>query len=386
MQIILLLILLSLLAILARSDFAWTSLGPYSYQSKRVLPGVYTGGRLTESELKLLSQGQFGSVLSVVSFPTDDAVYKGVAGDFPSSAREKDIVTTVGLQMIQLDGMALDTASVDRFNQALLSAKKPVYVHCHVGYTATLYALLFQFDAGALVSADGTASVYGAGLVNGWDYQTSESVVSLVNAVTTAATQVAAPSIDLLLADGQASYQNYFWTHRVGNDKWYNTGQIYDTQIDAIKQAGYASVVSFRVDGESTTHADPSDCMTAAAPCPHNHQFMNIDGTYNVTMERMAVEAVGMKFFNLPVSGASWTASQLSSWAPLLAHASAAGPVLAHCKSGYRSSAFVVAYLAQLGKQCVAWAVQQATEIGYSFDVAASDAVVMQFFQESLGC
>jgi len=376
-----------MLAVAANAEFAWTSLGPYSYQSKRVFPGVYTGGRLTEPEIKLLSQGQFSSVLSVASFPTDDAVYNKVVGDFPSSAREQEIVTAAGLLMIQLDNMSLDTASVDRFNQALLSAKKPVYVHCHVGYSATLYALLFQFEAGALVSAEGTASIYGAGIANGWDYQTNESVVSLVNAVTASSTAATAPSIDLLLADGQSSYQNYFWAHRVGNDLWYNTGQIYDTQIDAIKQAGYASVVSFRVDGESTTHADATDCTSATARCPNNQQFMNTDGTYNVTMERNAVEAAGMKFYNLPVSSASWTPAQLAAWAPALQQAVAAGPALTHCKSGYRSSAFVVAYLAQLGKQCVVWAVQQATEIGYSFDVKAStDVTVMQFFEDTLRC
>ena len=386
MQLAVLIVILGSLLAVSRSEFSWTVLGPFNYQSKRVLPGVYTGGRLTETELKLLTQGGFRSVLSVASFPSNDAVYKGVAGDFPSSARENDVITAAGLEMIQLDDMALDIVSVDRFNHALLAAKKPVYVHCHVGYTATLYALLFQYNAGALVSANGTASVYGAGIANGWDYETNESVVSLVNAVTSSNNVVTAPSIDLLLTDGQISYQNYYWTHRVGSDLWYNTGQILDTQLLAIKEAGYASVVSFRSNGEPTTHADPTDCTTASAPCPNNHQFMNADGTYNVTKEQIAVEAAGMRFYNLPVSGASWTADQLALWTPILVSASAAGPVLTHCKSGYRSGAFVVAHLAQIAKQCVVWAVRQATEIGYSFDVTTGDAQVMDFFHQALGC
>lgn len=386
MQLTALFVILASALVVARSEFSWTVLSPFNYPSKRIFPGVYTGGRLTETELKLLSQGEFASVLSVASFPDNDIVYKGVEGDFPSSDREKDIVTAAGLQMIQLDDMALDTASVNRFNQAILALPKPVYVHCHMGYFATLYSLLFQYNAGALVSANGTASVYGAGLTNGWDYQINESVVSLVNSVTSAATTVTAPSVNLLLTDGQASYQNYYWTHRAGSDLWYNTGQILDTQVDAIQQAGYASIISFRSDGEPTTHANAADCTSVTVLCPNNHQFMNPNGSYNVTMEKMAVEAAGMKFYNLPVGGTSWTAEQLALWAPVLAEASAAGPVLAHCKSGYRSSAFVVAYLAQMSKQCVVWAVRQAALIGYSFDENPGDAPVMEFLHRTLGC
>ena len=135
MQLTALFVILASALVVARSEFSWTVLSPFNYPSKRIFPGVYTGGRLTETELKLLSQGEFASVLSVTSFPDNDIVYKGVEGDFPSREREQDIVTAAGLQMIQLDDMALDTASVNRFNQAILGG-------CHPASRLRVYYLL----------------------------------------------------------------------------------------------------------------------------------------------------------------------------------------------------------------------------------------------------
>ena len=372
--------------VVVNGQFSWATLGPYSYQSKRILPGVFTGGRLTETQLKLLANAQFATVLSVAMFPDNNSTFNGVVGEFPSSAREAQIVESVGMKMVQLDNIALDAASSVRFNQALLAAKKPVYVHCYVGYQATLFSLLYEYATGALIGASGSASVYNVGISNGWDYQANSEVVSMVNSVTGAKTAVTAPSIDLLLNGGQASYKNYYWTHRVGNDHWYNTGQILSTHIPAIAAAGYKAVISFRVNGESTTHVNPTDCSTPTSACPDNQQFMNPDGTYNVDLERAAVEAAGIRFYNLPVSDNSWNAATLAQYASVLAEAAATGgPVLTHCKSGYRSSAFVVAYLAQMNKKCVLWATQQATEIGYSYD-ADGDTEVIDFFSESLKC
>lgn len=59
--------------------------------------------------------------------------------------------------------------------------------------------------------------------------------------------------IEQTLAQGEYSYKYYFWTHRTGsNDYWYNLGQFLDTQVQAIVNAGYKTVLSFRLDGEAT--------------------------------------------------------------------------------------------------------------------------------------
>ena len=165
---------------------------------------------------------------------------------------------------------------------------------------------------------------------------------------------------------------------------WYNTGQPLETQVEAIAAAGYKAVISFRNDGEETTRLPGVDSDDGPI---NNHEFSDANGMYNVTMEKQAFEAFGIKFFNLPVTGEdAWSAATLAAYSPSMAAAAEAGPVLAHCRVGHRSSAYVVAYLAQQKGLCSPWALQQARRVGFSFDGMNSDASVLQFFADALRC
>lgn len=149
-----------------------------------------------------------------------------------------------------------------------------------------------------------------------------------------------------------------------------------------------------------TTHLLPNGCTEPGPglspdcpPSPDNHQFMNADGSYNVTKERKAVERAGMAFFHLPVGSTSWTKATFNAYSPTLDQAAMAGPVLTHCKSGYRSAAFVAAKIALdnaaeqdgSGQGCGYAAIQHAKMIGYSFDVAP-DTAAMDMIRDVLPC
>ena len=165
----------------------------------------------------------------------------------------------------------------------------------------------------------------------------------------------------------------------MGNDSWYNLGQPLDTQVQSIVAAGYKSVISFRNNGESTSCSNVPDCV--------NHQFVDADGNYNVTAERLAFEGAGVNFYNLPMTGAdAWTAALLDAYTPYIDEAVSSGPVLAHCASGYRSSAYISAYLARQASQCSTYALQIARRVGFSFDILEADEKVMNFYLEALGC
>ena len=143
------------------------------------------------------------------------------------------------------------------------------------------------------------------------------------------------------------------------------------------------ATTSFRANGEATTRL-PSDPPSGAVK---NFEFSDANGNYNVTAEQVAFEAVGLRFYNLPVTGAdAWTSKQLAEFSPVITRAMSNGPVLVHCASGYRSSGYMTAYLAQQNNQCVSWALQQARRASYSFDVSSADSGVMNFFQECLTC
>jgi protein tyrosine phosphatase (PTP) superfamily phosphohydrolase (DUF442 family) len=223
--------------------------------------------------------------------------------------------------------------------------------------------------------------IYNNSLTLGWDYQSNANVVKLIYDVTGVDVPVTAPTIEQTLTNGESSYNYYYWSHRI-DDYWYNVGQPLDTQVNAIASAGYKSVISFRNNGESTTHlaTDPTGYAD-------NNEFEDANGYYNVTAEKSAFESVGIHFYNLPVTGSNaWTAALLDQYTPTIEEAVSYGPVLVHCTVGYRSAAYITAYLARKNGKCTTWALKQSRRVGFSYDQLSSDAKVVQFFEDSLHC
>lgn len=249
-----------------------------------------------------------------------------------------------------------------------------------VGYTATLFTELY-FYTKKLISS--SSELYKNGLDYGYDYQSNANAVAFVNSVTGANDKVQPESIEQTLADGESSYKSYYWVHRAGqSDYWYNVGQILDTHVSAIKTAGYRSVISFRDDGEATTRL-PTDPRVGSV---ENGEFSDSKGNYRVADEKAAVESAGMRFFHLPLNGgaaATWTVEQYQKYAPIMVEAEALGPVLSHCASGYRSAAYVMAYLGTMGGHCADWAVRESSFVGLEF---GADKQVLDFFHQVLKC
>lgn len=250
-----------------------------------------------------------------------------------------------------------------------------------------MFTELYLYKKGVVASAK---TVYSNGINYGYDYQANSDVVAFINSVTKSQDTVKPETIEQTLASGEASYKSYYWVHRAGHDDlWYNVGQVLDTQVGAIKTAGYNSVISFRDNGEATNRLS-SDPTTGAVD---NNEFSDVRGNYDVTAEQKAVEAAGLRFFHLPlVSGATntWTVEQYALYAPVLAEAETLGPVLAHCASGYRSAAYVLAYVAVKSQRCADWALSEARLLGLVYDnpttQSATDVAVVSFLQQVLKC
>lgn len=370
---------LSLLMATSSADaFSWTVPSKYSHFTKRLAPSLYTGGKLTERQVEYLAEAGFKSILSTLPQEEPLDSFNGMAGPFPSSAQEAEIAAKFDMTAVAMKTQ-LTVESATAVSDAILTMQKPIYVHCGVGWAASLFVELHLFRTGVTPAEE----VFPNSLTLGWDFQASADAVALVNAFTQLdpPATVQDPILELTLADGEDSYKSYYWSHRVGNDLWYNIGQVLESHVDTIAAAGYKTVISFRNNGEPTqrTSSDP-----ATGPVD-NGEFSDANGNYNVTAEQLAFTAAGVHFVNLPVTGdKAWMAEQLRIYTPQLLEAAARGPVLAHCTSGYRSSAYVTAFLAQQQGLCTTWALTQARRVGYSFDVSDDDASVMRFYQESL--
>jgi len=361
------------------SQFVWYDLSKYDHFAKRPTVGVRAGGRLTEREVSYIKAAGYNSFITTANFTTSDSTFNGMEGVYPSSDEEKELVKSLGMQYQSFDAQ-LTPAFVEAISDAITSMEKPVYIHCFVGYTASLFTLLHLYRTGAILSSN----IMSEGLALGWDYQANNSTLTLINQVTGLGLLLTAPVLELNLANQESSYKTYYWSHRLGNDTWYNLGQPLETHVNAIQAQGYKTVVSFRANGEPTTRI-ASDLTVGPI---ENNEFSDSQGVYDVEMERTAFEAVGVQFFNLPVSGsAAWSSSTFFQYLPTLQGlAEKQNPVLAHCTSGYRSSAYVSTYLAFSQGKCTAWALNQAGKVGYSFDVSPNDAQVVSFMQSVLKC
>lgn len=199
--------------------------------------------------------------MAVSVFNTTDADFNGVKGDFPSTADESTLVTSLGMQSFAIDA-SWTVADATTVSDALLRLPKPIYVHCYVGYSASLFTLLHLVRAGALTADE----VFAAGLALGYDYQANSYAVTLTNQFTGMNATVVPASIETTLANGEQSYKTFYWPHRLASDYWYNLGQPLSALIPVAAAQGYRTVLSFRADGESTTRL-PSDPATGIY-CP----------------------------------------------------------------------------------------------------------------------
>ena len=252
----------------------------------------------------------YNSYISTVNFTSHDTSFNGMEGNFPSTKEELDLASSLGMQTL---GVAAQFTPeyADLISDAILNMTKPVYIHCHVGFSATLFTLLHLYRTGAILNSN----IMAEGLSLGWDYQANNASRNLINQYTGMNLPLTQPVLELNLAQQESSYKTYYWPHRLSNDTWYNVGQVLETHVQAIQQQGYKTVVSFRANGEPTIRiaTDPT-----AGPIDNN-EFSDQNGLYNVSMERAAFEAVGIQFYNLPVTGsAAWTAASFFAYLPTL--------------------------------------------------------------------
>jgi protein tyrosine phosphatase (PTP) superfamily phosphohydrolase (DUF442 family) len=119
------------------------SLTKFDHFVKPPTSTLHTGGRLTERQIAYIAQSGYSSIFSVVEFSTNDTVYNGVSGSFPSSSYEAELASKYGLGAAYMT-TNLTSSSLDLVVNAIDNLKKPVYIHCHV-------SILFAFKYHTLI-------------------------------------------------------------------------------------------------------------------------------------------------------------------------------------------------------------------------------------------
>lgn len=94
---------------------------------------IQTGGRLIERHIGYLPEAGFQGLLSVVYFASNDTLYNGVPGDFPSSDYEVSLANSYGMKARYVVAN-FTVESAKEVSAIMDSLPRPLYVHCHVSF------------------------------------------------------------------------------------------------------------------------------------------------------------------------------------------------------------------------------------------------------------
>eukprot|EP01031_Cornospumella_fuschlensis_P046857 gene46857-57371_t len=146
---------LALLCICKAASFNQYALTKFNDFSKTPLnkESIQIGGRLDERHIAYLAEAGFKSLLSVVVFSTNDTVYNGVTGPFPSTDYEMLLAQENGMTGKYYASSFTVQAAQD-ISDIIDLLPKPVYIHCHVGFTASLFTQLHLYLKKEIMPAD----------------------------------------------------------------------------------------------------------------------------------------------------------------------------------------------------------------------------------------
>ncbi|RYH31156.1 hypothetical protein EON65_03320 [archaeon] len=92
---------------------------------------IHIGGRLDDRHIAYLAEAGYKSLLSVVVFSTNDTVYNGVEGLFPSTDYEMSLIQAQGM-IGKFYASTFTVQAAQDISNIIDQLPKPLYIHCHV--------------------------------------------------------------------------------------------------------------------------------------------------------------------------------------------------------------------------------------------------------------
>ena len=103
---------------------------------------IQTGGRLAERQLAYIAQNGYKSLFSIVEFATNDTSFNGVDGTFPSTDYEMSLAKGYGMEAKYVVS-SMTRESAYEISNIIKGLPQPVYIHCHVSFSAVPVLLDF---------------------------------------------------------------------------------------------------------------------------------------------------------------------------------------------------------------------------------------------------
>ena len=142
--VLLLLLLLFPLSVFPIPKVGWFPTYKTHWAKRLITDNLYTAGRLTEEQIKFVSEVGFRSMIAMFYYEEGSNIGPE---PLPSGAREPDVATRLAglpFKHILKPGEAwksLDT--VRKFGRAYRSLPKPILFHCSSSYSASATSLLY---------------------------------------------------------------------------------------------------------------------------------------------------------------------------------------------------------------------------------------------------
>ncbi|XP_070545653.1 uncharacterized protein [Ptychodera flava] len=401
---------------------------PKTWWTKRVYSThFYTTGRLSEREIKYAGEAGFKSVFGVTNHTT-----AGYIGDepVPTTDEIKQIATELAGLDFDIFPPEITTyksmKAIEYFRTAVNDLPKPMLVYCTGSYTSTgtvlLYFLYMTQNEPSFEPKIYTDEFFQIGRAMGHDFDMEEDLIELVSEIT------GEPPIELRTEpNNEVEYYYLYWHAKFVSSDWFVAGQIRKSHILAALDGGYKAIVNNRRGVTSPPYETPSQeevtllnikddtgtyeeggrqspkrlLETRIDPDKPN-EYISPDSEinfedrnpgefgdeigYNEANEQEAMQASTLPYLHMPFTTSQLRADLFYSYVDELEALSRHGPVIVHCRTGYRGA--LVALLAEGYFNCrdSDWAMTQAGLMGYHYVEGSHEHKVLQDVLDSGKC
>ncbi|XP_061181547.1 uncharacterized protein LOC133190094 [Saccostrea echinata] len=368
--------------------------------AKQVTPEYYVAGRLSRRQIQYASEGGFKSVVSLFTYKDKKNCCLGV--DYLPSTTEMDsYAKEAGLHfrtVLYSSKVSSAVQSVSDLEESLKNLPKPALLFSDRGYSMTFTLLMYLLKS--QINTDFTVeNAVAVSELLGMDFSLKCTNRVLCN--------VTGENIDFPKLDSLPKQWLSYWLATPVYKNWFIAGQILDSHIPLIKQAGFKSVVNLRA---GTTHKgkpsqetvtllnikdgsrtygddtlgprqsletlrqqiiDPSKDNSYVSPnssqnfaTTNRAEFGDLIG-YNEEIEKLSFRKAGFPYYHVPVVNSEpFSAELFSLYQPELMDSVNRGPVLIHCASSKRAGYIAVLAAAVQHHHDLAWALSKLSQLG----------------------
>ncbi len=222
-----------------------------TWWAKHITDDVYTAGRLTETELKYVTEDGFKSIISMFNFSRH--AYRGderIPTSHETARIVRKLTRGVEFRILLSHGFHWKRLfTVERFAELYQELPKPILFTGGVGYATTFTTLLYFLQRNYYKNLDenekpievNTGGLYHKGSIMGYDYLLSPYLKRLVKNVTDNATLILEKP-DTVLPEWDGKY----WHMKPVYKNWFIAGQIQCNHLERIWKSGITSIINVR--------------------------------------------------------------------------------------------------------------------------------------------